>query len=155
MENKEDKLKSIQPPQLISALDKESQLMNIAVIQPPMASDVPSEKAIEFKFNMIQFSVVDKVYLFKQTSELICSDIISTFVSKDKLHRDFKKLKNKLKTKSAEKKTLLIKKEELEKKIIEINKNNGNDIFNSLIWEKDAKIQNLKKKLKMPHDAHV
>ena len=97
-ENKEDKLKSTQPPQLISALDKESQLMKIAVIQPPIAGDVQSEKVTEFKFSKSQFSVVDKLDFFKQTSDLIFSDLISTSVSKDKLHKYFKKLENKLKT---------------------------------------------------------
>ena len=108
MENKEDKYKSIQPPQLISALDKESQLMNIVVIQPPKAGDASSERVTEFKFNMNHFSVVDKVDIFKQTSDLICSDLISTFVSKEKLHRYFKKLENKLKIESVEKKSFLI-----------------------------------------------
>lgn len=80
--------------------------------------------------------MVDKVGLFKQTSELICSYLISTYISKDKLQRDFKKLETKLKTKSAEKKALLIKKKELEKKIIEISKGKGNETFNSLVLEK-------------------
>lgn len=129
--------------------------MNIAVIQPPMVGDVPSEKVSKFKFNMSQFSVVDKVDFFKETSEFICLDLFNTYVFKDKLHRDFKKLENKLNSKSDEKKALLIKKEELEKKIIEINKSSRNETFNSLIQEKDAEIHNLKKKLKMQHDAHV
>ena len=72
--------------------------MRNAVIQPPRAGDMQNEKIIEFKFNMGKFSVVDKVDLFKQTNEIICSDLISTFVSKDKLQRDFKRLENKLKT---------------------------------------------------------
>ena len=55
---------------------------------------------------MNQFSVVDKADFFKQTSELIFSNLISTTVSKDKLFRDFKKLENKLKTEQAEKKLL-------------------------------------------------
>ena len=83
------------------------------------------EKVVEFKFNMIQFSVVEKVDFFKQTSELIWLDVISTFVSKDKLQRDFKKLENKLKTESAEKKELLIKKIKLENKIKKISKGKG------------------------------
>ena len=60
-----------------------------------------------------------------------------------------------MKTKSAKKKALLITKEKLEKNIIEINKSSGNKTFNSLIQEKDVEIHKLKKKLKMPHDAHV
>ena len=48
---------------------------------------------------MSQFSIVDKVDFFKQTSELICSDLINTSASKEKLQRDFRKLENKLKTK--------------------------------------------------------
>ena len=106
-----------QSPQLISALDKDTQLMTITVIQPPKASDMLNEKITKFKFNMGQFCVVDKVYLFKQASEMICLDLISTYVSKDKLQRDFKRLENKLKTESTKKKALLIKKSKLEKKI--------------------------------------
>ena len=67
---------------------------------------------------MNQFSVVDKVYLFKQTSELIFSNLISTIVSKYKLFRDFKKLESKLKIEQAEKKALQIKRVELEKNIL-------------------------------------
>ena len=94
----EEILRSIQPPQLISALDKKSQMMKIVVIQPTTVGDVQNKKIIEFKLNMNQFSVVDKVDFFKQTSELICSNLINTTVSKDKLFRDFKKLEGKLKT---------------------------------------------------------
>lgn len=47
-------------------------------------------KISEFKLNMSQFSVVDKVDFFKQTSELIFSNLINTYVSKDKLFKDFK-----------------------------------------------------------------
>jgi hypothetical protein len=67
---------------------------------------MPNEKITEFKFNMGQFSVADKVYLIKQTSEIIFSELISTFVSKDKLQRDFKRLENKLKTESGEKESI-------------------------------------------------
>ena len=90
-------MKDTQFPQCISALDKETQLMRIAVIQSPKAGDMPTEKITEFKLNMGQFSVIDKVDLFKQTSEIICSDFINTFVFKEKLQRDFKRLENKLK----------------------------------------------------------
>ena len=85
----------------------------------------------------------------------MCSYLINTFVSKDKLQRDFKKLENKLKTEQAEKKDLQINKVELEKKIMEVNKEAGNIIVNTLIEEKDVEIQNLKKNIKMPHEAHV
>lgn len=70
---------------------------------------------------MNQFSVVDKVDSFKQTSELICSNKINTTVAKDKLFRYFRKLEGRLKTEQAKKKTLQIKKTKLEKKIVEIN----------------------------------
>ena len=43
----------------------------------------------------------------------------------------------------------------MEKKIKEISKGKGKETLNSLILEKDAKIQSLKKKLKIPHDSHV
>ena len=66
---------------------------------------------------MNQFSVIDKLDLFKQTSELICSDLISTSVTKDKLQRDYQKLENKLKNETAEKKALQIKTIKLEKKV--------------------------------------
>ena len=71
--------------------------MRIALIQPCKANDMLNKKIIEFKFNMGQFSVVEKVDLSKQTSEMICLDLISTSVSKDKLQRDFKILENKSK----------------------------------------------------------
>ena len=44
---------------------------------------------------MNQLSVSDKVDLFKQTSELICSDLINASVAKDRLQKDYKKLENK------------------------------------------------------------
>jgi hypothetical protein len=67
---------------------------------------------------MNQFSDSDKVDLFKHTSEMICSDLIITSVAKDRLQRDYKKLENKLKTETAEKKALQIKKTELENKVL-------------------------------------
>ena len=57
---------------------------------------MPNEKITEFKFNMGQFSVIDKVNLFKKNSEMNSLELISTFVSKDKLQRDFNRLENKL-----------------------------------------------------------
>ena len=119
--------------------------MKIVVIQPPSTGDLQNKKLIEFKLNMNQFSVVDKVDFFKQTTELIFLNLINTTMSKDKLFRDFKKLESKLKTEQAEKKALQIKKSELEKKIMEINKGVGNEAFNNLIQEKDVEIQKLKK----------
>ena len=87
--------------------------MKIVVIQPAAIGDLQNKRIIEFKLNMNQFSVVDKVDFFKQTSELICSNLISTTVSKDKFFRDFKKLESKLKMEKAEKKALQFKKSEL------------------------------------------
>ena len=63
-------------------LGQKSHLMEIVVIQPPLTNDPQGKKITEFKLNMSQFSIVDKVDLVKQTSELICSDLISTSVSK-------------------------------------------------------------------------
>jgi hypothetical protein len=115
-------LRSTQPPQLISALDKKSQMMKIVVIQPATVGNVQNKKITEFKLKMNQFSVVEKVDLFKWTNELICSNLVSTTVSKDKLFIDFKKLEGKLKTEQAEKKSLHIKRTKKEKNIVEINK---------------------------------
>ena len=89
---------------------------------------------------MSQFSIVDKVDLFKQTSELICSDLISTSISKEKLQRDYRKLENKLKTKQAEKKELQIKKTKPEKKIVEMNNETRNSTLNTLMEEKCVEI---------------
>lgn len=64
-------------------------------------------------------------------------------------------MERKLKTESTEKRAFQIKKTELEKKILEFNKDTGNEAITSLLQEKDTEIQDLKKKLKMPHEAHV
>lgn len=151
----EERLRCTQPPQLINALDKKSQMMKIEVIQPPSIEDLQNKKINKFKLNMSQFNVVDKVDFFKQTSELFFSNLISTIMSKDKLFRDFKKLESKLKTEQVEKKALQIKRSEQENKIPEINKGVGNDAINSLIQEKDIEIQDLKKQLKLPHEVPV
>ena len=119
--------------------------MKIVVIQPATIGQAQRNKIIKFKLNMNEFSVVDKVDLFKQTSELICSNLISTSVAKDKLFRDFKKLEGNIKTEQAEKKALQIKKAELEKKIVEINQGNALEAMNKLVEEKEVEIQNLKK----------
>ena len=102
----EERLRNTQPPQLINTLYKKRQMMKIGFIQPPSIGDLQNKKIIEFKLNMNKFNVVDKVYFLKQTSELICLNLISTTVSKGKLFRDFKKLESKLKTEQAEKKDL-------------------------------------------------
>ena len=104
---------------------------------------------------MNQFSVDDKVDLFKQTSELTYLNLISTIVSKDKLFREFKKLEGKLKTKQAEKKDLQIKRIDLENKIVEINKGVGHEGMNNIIQEKDVEIRNLKKQLMLPSEGAV
>jgi len=64
-------------------------------------------------------------------------------------------LESKLKIELTKKKALQIKKSELEKKILEINKGVGNETFNSIIQEKDVEIQNLKKQLKLPSEGPV
>lgn len=138
-------MKDTQFHQLISSLNKDTQLMRIIVIQPPKVDGMPTENITKFKLNMGQFSVIDKVDLFKQPSEIICSNFISSFVFKEKLQIYFKGLENKLKIKSLEKKALLIKNSYLEKEIKEISKGKGKETLNSLILEKDAEIQNLKK----------
>lgn len=89
---------------------------------------------------MNQFSISDKVDLFKQTSELICSNLISASVSKDRLQKDYKKLEHKLKTEVVEKKAMQIKKIELEKKVLQINKGNADDALNKIVLEKEAEI---------------
>ena len=68
----QSKLKSSSTLRLISALDKEKQMLKVAVIHSSKAKDVSEDKVTEFKFNMNLLSVCDKVDLFKQTSELIC-----------------------------------------------------------------------------------
>ena len=83
---------------MLTTLDKESQMMKVVVIQPPITGKSTDKEITEFKLNMSQFNIVDKVDFFKQTGELICSDLIATSVSKDKLFRENKKLQNKVKT---------------------------------------------------------
>ena len=43
-----DELRSSQPPHLVSALDKKSQLMKTVVIQPPIDGDPQTKKVTEF-----------------------------------------------------------------------------------------------------------
>ena len=50
-------------------------------------------------------------------------------------------------------KALQIKETKLERNIVEMNKETGNNTLNTLLEEKDAEMQNLKKKLKMPHET--
>ena len=83
---------------MLTTLDKESQMMKVAVIQPPIEGQSTDKEITEIKLNMGQFSIVDKVDFFKQTSELICYNLIATSVSKDKLFIENKKLQNKIKT---------------------------------------------------------
>ena len=151
----EARLRSTQPPKLISALDKKSQMMKITILQPAAIGDVHNKKIIEFKLNMNQFSVVDKVDLFKHTSDPIYSNLINTTISKDKLFRYFKKLEGKLKIEQAKQKALQIKRTEMEKKIVDINKGVGNEAMNKIIQQKDMEIQNLKKQLKLPSEGEV
>lgn len=130
-------------------------MLKVTTIHPSKGKDASEDRVSKFKFNMNRFSVSDKVYLFKQTNELICSDLISASIAKDRLQRDYKKLENKLKTDVAEKKAIQNKKTELEKKILQISKGNADDALNKAILEKETEIQSVKKKLKLPHDSHV
>ena len=128
-------------------------MLKVAIIQPLKAKGTSKDKVTEIKFNMNQFSIINKFDTFKQTSELICSDLISAYVAKDKLQKDYKNLENKLKTETTETKAMQVKKIELQKKVLQITKGNGDNALNRIITEKEAEIQNLKKKLKLPHDA--
>ena len=85
------------------------------------------------QFNMSQFNVMERVDFLKQTSELICSNLVNVSISKEKLQKNFKKLESKLKTKVVEKKALQIKKTKLEKKIVETNKYSGNEVIIGLL----------------------
>ena len=81
--------------------------------------------------------------------------MIATSVSKDKLFRENKKLQDKVKTQNAEKRALQIKKDQLEKKLLEQSKQSGDNNMTLLIQDKDAEISSLKKKLKIPQEAYV
>ena len=113
-------------------------MMKIVVIQPTTVGEAQKKKIIEFKLDMNQFNVVDKVDFFKQANELICSNLISAIVSKDKLFRDFRKLEGRLKIEQAKKKALQIKKTELERNIVEINQRKGIEVMNKIVQEKEA-----------------
>ena len=54
----EEKFRSTQPPQLISALDKKIQMMKIVMIQQATVGEAQKKKITELKLNMNQFSVV-------------------------------------------------------------------------------------------------
>ena len=50
--NDQDKLKSAATPQLISDLDREKQMLKVAIIHPLKAKGVSEDKATEIKFNV-------------------------------------------------------------------------------------------------------
>ena len=60
-----------------------------------------------------------------------------------------------VKTQNAEKRALQIKKEQLEKKLLEERKQSGENNMTLLIQDKDVEISSLKKKLKIPQEAYV
>ena len=78
--------------------------MKKVAIKPSSTSGLSSEKAIEFKLDMSQFNVMERVDFFKQTNELLCSDLVNVSISKENFQKNFKKLESKLKTEVAEKK---------------------------------------------------
>ena len=81
--------------------------------------------------------------------------MIATSVSKDKLFRENKKLQDKVKSQNTEKRALQIKKDQLEKKLLEQSKQSGDNNLTLLIQDKDVEISSLKKKLKIPQEAYV
>ena len=91
-------------------------MLKVAIMQPLKAKNTSEDTVTEIKFNMNQLSISDKVDMFEQTSELICSDLISASTAKYRLQKDYKKLENILKIEVAEKKAMQIKKIELKKK---------------------------------------
>ena len=60
----EEKLRSTQPPQLLSALNKKNQLMKIVVIQLAIVGEVQKKKITEFKMNYI-FPVKNRPQLLR------------------------------------------------------------------------------------------
>ena len=81
--------------------------------------------------------------------------MIATSISKDKLIRENKKLQDKVKTQNAEKWALQIKKYQMEKKLLDQSKQNGDNNMTLLIQDKDAEISSPKKKLRIPQEAYV
>jgi hypothetical protein len=81
--------------------------------------------------------------------------LIATSVSKDKLFRENKKLQDKVNTQNPEKRDLQIKKDRLEKKLLDQSKQNGDNNMTLLIQDKDTKISSLKKNLKISQEAYV
>ena len=86
---------------------------------------------------------------------MICSDLINVSTSREKIEKNLSNLESKLKNELAKKKDLQINKEELENKVLELVKYGGNETIPGLIQEKKTEIQNLKKKMKIPHDSDV
>ena len=60
-----EQLRAEHPLQMLTTLDKKSQMMKVAVIQPPIRGQSNEKEITEFKLNMGQFSIVDKVEFFK------------------------------------------------------------------------------------------
>ena len=60
-----EKLRTEHPPQMPTTLAKESQMMKVVVIQPPIKGQSTNKEITEIELNMGQFSIVDKVDLFK------------------------------------------------------------------------------------------
>ena len=59
-----EQLRVENPPQMLTTLDKESKMLKVAVIQPPIRGQSTNKEITEFKLNMSQFSIVDKVDFF-------------------------------------------------------------------------------------------
>ena len=114
------------------------------------------KKVSEMEAKLDKISVPDKIQLHKQTTDVICSDLLHAIMKINKLQSLVDKMEVQLKHERVENKANLIQIKKLQGDVVSLGVKPGNmKETKKLIEEKDNTIQVLKKKLKVPNAEHA
>ena len=117
---------------------------------------VNDKKKSEMEVRLDNISVLDKIQLHKQTSDIIYSDLLQAVMKINKLQILVDKLEVQLKHEKVENKANTIQIKKLQEDIISSgNERDNTQPIRRMLEEIDNAIQVLKKRLKIPSTEHV
>ena len=113
------------------------------------------QKMSEVNFIMDRVNIPDKIDFHKQVFDVLCSNLLSSFLNKSKLEDKVSKLKDQIKREKTMSKGWKNKIKKLEVDLVAFGgKSSEKKSAKKLLEEKDKTIQSLKKQLKIPDSDH-
>ena len=104
---------------------------------------------------MDKITTPDKINFHKQASEVLCSDLLKSYLNKTKLESKLTKLEEQVKRERVASKGWKVQVKKLEADLVaQGSKDKESKATKKLLDEKDKQIENLQKKLKIPVTDH-